>query len=78
MRKQVRKLKELRAADAEEIARLTADGEGLVGALHQATTENQLLRRQLAEHAPVVRALPAQLRRLTAHAEPGHPGGGGE
>ncbi|WP_405467170.1 hypothetical protein [Streptomyces canus] len=44
LRTQVRRLKELRAADAEEIARLKAD----VEALHQATTENQLLRRQQA------------------------------
>ncbi|MBB4717791.1 hypothetical protein BJ965_007673 [Streptomyces luteogriseus] len=45
---QARRLKELRAADAEKIARLKADAEALVGALHQATTENQLLRRQQA------------------------------
>ncbi|MDH6436030.1 hypothetical protein M2158_004570 [Streptomyces sp. SAI-144] len=48
LRTQVRRLKELRAADAEEIARLKADVEALVGALHHATTENQLLRRQQA------------------------------
>ncbi|MGW7207105.1 hypothetical protein [Streptomyces sp. NPDC054837] len=48
LRTQVRRLKELRAADAEEIARLKADVEALVGALHQAATENQLLRRQQA------------------------------
>ncbi|MFS0696695.1 hypothetical protein [Streptomyces nitrosporeus] len=34
LRKQVRRLKELRAADAEEIAQLRADVEALVGALH--------------------------------------------
>ncbi|WP_436988315.1 hypothetical protein [Streptomyces sp. enrichment culture] len=48
LRTQVRRLKELRAADAGEIARLKADVKALVGALHQATTENQLLRRQQA------------------------------
>ncbi|MGW2835384.1 hypothetical protein [Streptomyces sp. NPDC001286] len=51
LRKQVRRLKELRAADAEQISQLKADIEALVGALHQATTENQLLRQQLAERA---------------------------
>ncbi|MGX1976634.1 hypothetical protein [Streptomyces kronopolitis] len=35
LRKQVVKLKELRAADAEEIKQLRADVEALVGALHQ-------------------------------------------
>ncbi|MFF7975853.1 hypothetical protein [Streptomyces sp. NPDC007905] len=64
LRKQVRRLKELRAADAEEIAQLKADVEALVGALHQATAENQLLRQQLAERSPVVRALPPQPRRV--------------
>lgn len=78
LRKQLRKLKELRAADAEEIARLKADVEGLVGALHQATTENQFLRHELAERTSVVRALPVQLRRPTAPAGPGHRGGAGE
>ncbi|WP_191971888.1 hypothetical protein [Streptomyces luteolifulvus] len=49
LRKQVRRLKELRAADVEEIAQLKADVEALVGALHQATAENQLLRQQLTD-----------------------------
>ncbi|MFD8474888.1 hypothetical protein ACFV2E_22980 [Streptomyces globisporus] len=74
LRKQVRKLKELRAADAKEIARLKADVEGLVGALHQATTESQLLRQELAERTSVIRALPVQLRRPMAPAQPGHRG----
>ncbi|MFD9396489.1 hypothetical protein ACFWBB_38835 [Streptomyces sp. NPDC060000] len=74
LRKQVRKLKERRAADAKEIARWKADVEGLVGALHQATTENQLLRQELAERTSVIRALPVQLRRPTAPAQPGHRG----
>ncbi|MEU2959010.1 hypothetical protein ACFWQ1_25320 [Streptomyces albidoflavus] len=60
LRKQVRQLKELRAADAEEIAKLKADVEALVGALHQTTVENGRLRHQLADRASVVRALPAQ------------------
>ncbi|MFD4659678.1 hypothetical protein ACFWP2_29085 [Kitasatospora sp. NPDC058444] len=60
LRKQVRRLKELRAADAEEIAQLKADVEALVGALHQVTAENQLLRRQGAERTTALRALPAQ------------------
>jgi hypothetical protein len=40
LRQQVRRLRELRAADAEEIAQLKADVEALVGALHQVTMEN--------------------------------------
>lgn len=39
LRQQVRRLRELRAADAEEIAQLKADVEALVGALHQVTME---------------------------------------
>ncbi|MFC4499614.1 MULTISPECIES: hypothetical protein [Streptomyces] len=61
LRKQVRRLKELRAAGTEEIAQLKADVEGLVGALHQTTIENQLLRQQLAERS-AVRTLPTQPR----------------
>ncbi|WP_327311958.1 hypothetical protein [Streptomyces sp. NBC_01235] len=60
LRKQVRRLKELRAADAEEIAQLKADVEALVGALHQAMVENGRLRHQLADRSSVVRTLPAQ------------------
>ncbi|WP_331756409.1 hypothetical protein [Streptomyces microflavus] len=60
LRKQVRRLKELRAADTEEIVQLKADVEALVGALHQATTENHVLRRQLAEQPMKVRLLPTQ------------------
>ncbi|MBL1110162.1 hypothetical protein JK361_37360 [Streptomyces sp. 5-8] len=59
LRQQVRKLKELRAADAEEIAQLRAV-EALVGALHLATTENSHLRRQLVDRQAVVRVLLAQ------------------
>lgn len=67
LRKQIRRLKELRAADAEEIAQLKTDVEALIGALHQATVENRLLREQIAEQHPVVRALPCQLRPGTPH-----------
>lgn len=60
LRQQVRKLKELRAADAAEIAQLKADVEALVGALHQTTVENGRLRHQLADPASVVRTIPTQ------------------
>ncbi|UXY25089.1 hypothetical protein N8I84_42520 (plasmid) [Streptomyces cynarae] len=62
LRQQVRRLKELRAADAKEITQLKADVEALVGALHQATVENSHLHRQLADrraHA-IVRVQPTQ------------------
>ncbi|MEV7995631.1 hypothetical protein AB0O67_28140 [Streptomyces sp. NPDC086077] len=59
LRKQIRRLKELRAADAKEIAQLKADVEALVGALHQATMESSHLRQQFADHA-VIRTLPTQ------------------
>ncbi|MFL0395157.1 hypothetical protein ACH0CM_20840 [Streptomyces albus] len=62
LRRQVRRLKELRAADAEEIARLKADVEALVGALHQSTVENRVLRQQQADGGSVVRMLPTQPR----------------
>jgi hypothetical protein len=57
LRRQVSRLKELRAADAEEIAQLKADVTALVGALHQSTTENRLLRQQLANGNAAVRTL---------------------
>ncbi|MEU6885557.1 hypothetical protein ABZ918_10160 [Streptomyces viridosporus] len=59
LRKQIRRLKELRAADAEELAQLKADVEALVGALHHATVENGHLRQQSADGRAVVRVLPA-------------------
>ncbi|MEW2077108.1 hypothetical protein ACFZAG_38105 [Streptomyces sp. NPDC012403] len=62
LRRQVRELKELRAADAEEIAQLKNDVEALVGALHQSMTENRLLHQQLADRTTVVRTLPVQAR----------------
>ncbi|MFJ2746361.1 hypothetical protein ACIO3O_42630 [Streptomyces sp. NPDC087440] len=61
LRKQVRQLKELRAADAVEITQLKTDVEALVGALHQTTAENQLLHQQLADRTAVLRPLPSQL-----------------
>ncbi|MEU0655485.1 hypothetical protein ABZ485_25040 [Streptomyces albogriseolus] len=67
LRQQVRRLKELRAADAEEIAQLKADVEALVGALHQSTVENRLLRQQLTGGAGVVRILPTQPSTGPAH-----------
>ncbi|MFF5522874.1 hypothetical protein [Streptomyces coeruleorubidus] len=60
LRQQIRKMKELRAADTEEIAQLKTDVEALVGALHQSMTDNRLLRQQLAGHTAVVRTLPTQ------------------
>lgn len=62
LRKQIRRLKELRSADAEEIVRLKTDVEALVGALHQSVTENRLLHQQLADRSGVVRTLPTQSR----------------
>jgi hypothetical protein len=56
LRQQLRRLKELRAADAQEITQLKADVEALVGSLHQATVENSHLHQQLADrraHATV-------------------------
>ncbi|QDO37909.1 hypothetical protein FNV62_06770 [Streptomyces sp. RLB3-17] len=60
LRRQIGRLKELRAADVEEISQLKADVEALVGTLHQATVENQLLHQQLAERTAVLRPLPSQ------------------
>ncbi|MFJ7496829.1 hypothetical protein ACIQZB_37905 [Streptomyces sp. NPDC097727] len=60
LREQIRRLKELRAADAEELGQLKADVEALVGALHQATMENLHLRQQLADRHAVICALPTQ------------------
>lgn len=62
LRQQVRKLKELWAAEAAEIAQLKTDVEALVGALHQSMTENRLLRQQLADRTGVLRTLPTQSR----------------
>ncbi|WP_329467320.1 hypothetical protein [Streptomyces sp. NBC_01431] len=69
LRQQVRRLKELRAADAEEIARLKADVEALVSALHQSVTENRVLRQKLSEGSGVVRVLPQRRDGDTTHPE---------
>ncbi|MFD4035516.1 hypothetical protein ACFWVP_34610 [Streptomyces sp. NPDC058637] len=60
LRRQIRRLKELRASDAKEINQLKADIEALVGVLHQSTTENRLLRQQLTDNSAVVRQFPTQ------------------
>jgi hypothetical protein len=60
LRRQIRRLKELRATDADEIARLKADVEALVGALHQSMMENRVLRQKLSEEVGVVRMLSPQ------------------
>lgn len=60
LRRQVTKLKELRAEDAKELKQLRADVENLVGALHQAQMENRQLRQQLATPDPKVRSLPTR------------------
>lgn len=62
LRQQVRRLKRPRAADAKEITQLKADGEALVGALHQATVENSHLHRQLPNRRAqaIVHVLPTQ------------------
>ncbi|MEU1090083.1 hypothetical protein ABZ401_25235 [Streptomyces sp. NPDC005892] len=69
LRQQVRRLKELRAADAEEITRLKADVEALVGALHQSTVENRVLHQQQVDAVGVVRILPTQPRTGLGHGE---------
>ncbi|MEU2440163.1 hypothetical protein ABZ595_28870 [Streptomyces rubradiris] len=74
LRRQIRQLKELRAADAEEIAQHKADIDALVGALHQATVENLTLRQQLEQRAAIVHALPPQPRLPIVHAERDLPG----
>ncbi|WP_367140649.1 MULTISPECIES: hypothetical protein [Streptomyces] len=70
LRQQVRRLKELRATDAEEITRLRADVEALVGALHQSMTENRALRQKLSEGAGAIRVLPQPRNGHTMHTAP--------
>ncbi|MEU5050126.1 hypothetical protein [Streptomyces sp. NPDC021096] len=70
LRQQVTKLKELRAADAEELKQLRADVESLVGALHQAQMENRQLRQQLATPDSRVRSLPTRPRPRVPHQGP--------
>ncbi|MFJ2900346.1 hypothetical protein ACIO87_36445 [Streptomyces sp. NPDC087218] len=65
LRKQIVKLKELRAADAEELKQLRADAEALAAALHVSEVDNRRLREQLSTPGPGVRILPMQSRPRT-------------
>ncbi|MEU8205879.1 hypothetical protein [Streptosporangium sp. NPDC049046] len=67
LRKQLAKLKKLRAAELEELQQLRTDNETLVGALHQAQMENRQLRLELAKQTPRLRALPGQPRPTSPH-----------
>lgn len=69
----MRRLKELRVADAEEIARLKTAVQALVGALHQSMTENRLLWQKLSEGSGVVRVLPQPRNGGTTHMVPPDP-----
>lgn len=60
LRKQIVKLKELRAKDAEELEQLRADVKGLVRALNQVSLENQQLRTELAAPRGQLRVLPTR------------------
>ncbi|WP_049650386.1 hypothetical protein [Kitasatospora sp. MY 5-36] len=60
LRKQIVKLKELRAADAEELAQLRTDVQGLVRTVNQLTLENQQLRGELTAPRGRLRVLPGQ------------------
>ncbi|MFF0000764.1 hypothetical protein [Streptomyces avermitilis] len=60
LRKQIVKLKELRAADTEELAQLRDDVQGLLRAVNQLTLENQQLRNELTEPRGRLRVLPGQ------------------
>ncbi|MFG2634771.1 hypothetical protein ACGFX8_12745 [Streptomyces sp. NPDC048362] len=62
LRKQIVKLKELRAKDAEELAQLRADVQGLVRAVNQLSLEAQQLRTELAAPRARLRVLPTQPR----------------
>ncbi|WP_224277369.1 hypothetical protein [Streptomyces sp. LS1784] len=57
LRKQVVKLKELRAQDAQELRQLRADRQNLVQVVNQLTLENHWLREALAQPTGHVRAL---------------------
>ncbi len=60
LRRQIVKLKELRAKDATELSQLRTDVDHLVRAVNQLTGENQQLRCALSQPHPTVRALPTQ------------------
>ncbi|MGW0315647.1 hypothetical protein [Streptomyces flavidovirens] len=70
LHRQVRRLRELRAADTEEIAQLKADIEALVGALHQVRMENSYLHQQLADRHEIVRTLLMQAAPLGTEQAP--------
>lgn len=60
LRKQIVKLKELRAVDAEELAQLREDVAGLVRTVNQLALENQQLRTELTAPRARLRVLPGQ------------------
>ncbi|MET9388503.1 hypothetical protein ABZY09_48020 [Streptomyces sp. NPDC002928] len=60
LRKQIVKLKELRAEDATELAQLRTDVYHLVRAVNQLTVENRQLRGALSRPSFPVTALPTQ------------------
>ncbi|MFJ2218372.1 hypothetical protein ACIQVO_39930 [Streptomyces sp. NPDC101062] len=60
LRKQIVKLKELRATDKDELAQLREDRESLVRVVNQLTLENRQLRQQLTAPTSVVHLLPTQ------------------
>ncbi|WP_411576576.1 hypothetical protein [Streptomyces mutabilis] len=60
LRRQIVKLKELRADDKDELAQLRADREALVRVVNQLTLENRQIRQQLMAPSSVVRLLPSQ------------------
>ncbi|MFE2936961.1 hypothetical protein [Streptomyces sp. NPDC059278] len=59
LRRQIVKLKELRAKDVAELSQLRRDVEHLVRALNQLTVENRQLRGVLSSPGSTVRALPS-------------------
>jgi FtsZ-binding cell division protein ZapB len=60
LRKQIVKLKELRAKDAVELAELRRDVQGLLRVVNQLTLENQQLRTELTAPRARLRVLPGQ------------------
>ncbi|MFG3151434.1 hypothetical protein ACGF7W_05230 [Streptomyces sp. NPDC048219] len=60
LRRQIVKLKELRAQDTAELSQLRADVDHLVRAVNQLTVENRQLRGALSQSSSPVRVLPTQ------------------
>jgi hypothetical protein len=60
LRKQIVKLKELRAKDTAELAQLREDVQGLIRVMNQLTLENQQLRTELTKPRARLRVLPGQ------------------